>query len=1729
MKKMNIMNNINKLYKTSALAIIAVLFGLGAASCEVGLGSAVDMEAPTVAITSHQDNESVPQSFELRGTASDNEEVTMFTIDFDDADIHYQIVPGADWQKKTSKSNDWQTVATDANNYCIKTDEVWNWSVVVNTDERAASKQGHTYNFSASATDARGNTGKNSKQEMSLIVDTESPDVSIYKPEIFDSYAVLKQDVDAAKYKLKDGNILSSLLNGTIQLFGRQDQALSFKALRIEFDNGQIEEAKTTVNTQTSVTSIEEILALQDAQLADASAPTVYFSKTLTDSDLREWSLTVTPEEWATNSSGVAYGLNTGLHIIRVISTSLSSSNAWQRKVLGYFLWWPEADKPWITIAAGDEIEKDTGAYECYPGSNISGNIQDDDGIVSFVTTLYERNKVQNTTTAYTYPDGESGIKTHALPQTNAGDYPKYSAWTVVAPAENGSYKIVLELTDVYGNKDKVEKYFDISDVRAPQINITSPLNDTSAIINANGDITFTGTISDDGKLESVAMVWLNPALRNNPANKIKYLTGNDKSLTGNDDDPDWSIGTATGKDDGVGNKIFKFTLSPGQNELTLNKTINLFTDLKIGGKYGNDELLLCAQDFIFRAYDGHKATVKAITLTGDTEAPELSFTTITIEDETKNIADSPLFGNNANNKAAVISGTWSDKFNSTINNTSRFLEMEVTWGTGDQRQTATNIERKPDGTWTADISAPRAGGTITARLRDVGNNTKTIQGAARIETSDLGLARFGCLNDDGAYKEGSVIQLTVEFTKNTTVDTTDGIPYLLLNNGKKAEYKSTVTGNNNEYGSGTAIHVYEYKVGSAQSENIAKLSVSKIKSNGAVWKDSAILASGDDEGSIVTDKIITDNFPPNSNLADSRTIKIDNVKPTIIKIEPVSTAGYFAENASILLKMEFSEDVTITNSEDVTITSPDSLKVQFTHKKNGNNVTTTTSTVSGSKYILFEYKVDADENANPLTFDSILNPSVKVKDLAGNELDNWTPADRISSENKAFTGFVVDTEKPVAPGFGTWAPQSVIFSESGTSFTITGEDNAEIEYTTDGGINWIPYTDEVIIKNNGTYHVKARQTDQAGNESPESAQKDFTIDKGELLTKITASTSSGTYSTKTAIKVIEGRIEFRKPVTIASGAKVTLNVKNGSNNTKQVAIKECDSGDHESNVFTFDYTITEGDSITGNAKLDVVDWSFSTVTFKDANDDTVTVDMAVPAAGNDKRLNENRDIHILTGTPTIADGKITLTEEEGKPVLKVGFDRAITKLSGNITLTQNTTAGNYHIPTVLSVDEYNDLIRNSKAVGASTVSQIIKDAYQKGVNGALLDEDTNTLENDTTTKYVLKFDINDAENPNPPENPNDPEDPVKKIISAFIAAEKHIVSIPVVADDVTIVNENTLRIDLSSSYKLPVKGASYSVRIQANLVADSVQNINEAKSATIDAPGVEKPVIRLSRPQYTINGISDEKTVYQNTEDATIDMTSAQTATMRIDCRTPGAIIKYSTNETTSAAVTVNKRGTTNFKTKTDDPAVIAADDDYSANAQISLASDKAVNTYTNASGVKVAIAATASKNNKTETSYEFAARTVLKFRIQSYWGNNNNNFDITVNGGTLNSKKLKVWVMGGDSPYGGNTKDPFPLSWSDPSHFMIMDGEFANNNNMQSTWYLVTWDISAQAYHGFAIGTVPNDAMTNGPTEWYIGENSWVGQKTNYVLYPGETLIMDTADTDPTYWFRGDRPNYR
>ncbi len=1114
MKKMYI-DFIKKLCKYSAASLFAALFAGSILSCEIGLGPGVDMLPPHIEITSHQDNDSVAQTFVLRGTASDNEAVTLITIDFDDADIHYQVVPGENWQKKTSKTADWKTVPEDSNNFCKLNDTTWTWSIDVDTDEKATDKTGATYNLLAVAKDEMGNSGKESRIDRSLIVDTESPNVTVYKPEYFSSYTDLHNDVEANIYKLKDGNVIGRLLNGTVEIFGRQDQALAFKALRIEFDNGIIEGTKSTANSTTAVESLDEVLNLSEAQIGDATAPDVYFAKNVSGEDLREWSLTVNPEEWATSEAGKAKGLDTGLHIIRVISTSISTSNAWQRKVLGYFLWYPEADTPWITVAAGDDTEKDTGAYECYPGSNISGSIQDDDGIKSFVSTLYKKNG--NAYELYTYSETEAedaklyeNPKTHALPQDKA----KYSAWSVVAPTENGKYKLVLKVTDIYGKTDEVTKYFHASDVSAPKIKIESPENGSSAIQNVNGNIQLKGSVSDDGKIENFTMVWLNPALRDNPANKIKYLTGTD---------PDWDrAGAGETKEDDDGNIIYRFNVPANAKTYDFDSTFNLFTKFVVGGKDKKGNLKpLTSQEFVFRAYDGNSYSVKSLTLSGDTIAPTLSFTTIEIGGETKAISGTPTFASSAEGKTATISGTWNDFFTSSLKNTTKVYKLNLKWGDNEKEVTP-----GADGKWKVEITAPRAGGTITVSLTDYAGNSKTIQEAVRIETSAVGLARIGCLNDDGSYNAGKKIYITLEFTKNTKVE---GTPKLNLNNGGTAIYKNdcatdadfkTLYGEG--YGDGKAIHVFEYTVGTVTTESTEKdtadisdkcLSVSSIDLNGANWKDAA-------SNNVVTNDIYNPDDPNNatkfagiSNLKGNRSIIIDRKAPAIERIYQVTSDGWYKagteENpTSILLMLEFDEAVNITNAA--------KMKLKFNH-----NAETSNAEESGSKYVLFTYNVAAGHNAGSLEVIKLeKEDGAAVTDMAGNTFAAWS-----NTLSYSIDGIHIDTTAPAAPKFVTkkvtengeeledWEPDDVIFDSNGTSFELTNNGESEIEsmeYSIEEG-KWITYSEKVTLSNDGQYTVKVRQTDKAGNVTSEAdindAAKSFIIDKGQLLTRITAET----------------------------------------------------------------------------------------------------------------------------------------------------------------------------------------------------------------------------------------------------------------------------------------------------------------------------------------------------------------------------------------------------------------------------------------------------------------------------------------------------------------------------------------------------------------------------------------------------------------------------------------------
>ncbi|WP_407398742.1 hypothetical protein [Treponema sp.] len=1656
MKNSRIRNYISRSF--ACLFYMAASIVLG--SCDIGLGPAVDLAAPEIEVTSHKDNDAVGSVFAIRGTATDNEKVTKITIDFTDADIHYQIVPGSGpWQKKTEGNPVWTTINNDPNYYCNVNGNNIEWSIGVDSDDKASSKTDNSYTLEASAFDNAGNSGRKSKAVITITIDENNPVVSVYKPELTTGkYTDL--ETASAGYKLKDGNVISRLMNGNIVLQGRQSKALAFKALRIEFDDGKQESGIARNPQTTAVETMEQLLELSDADLGDDPKPKIYYAKDMTGLDLREWSLTVRPEDWVTEENG----LKTGKHIIRVVSTSLTASNAWERKILGYFVWWPEADKPWITAPIGDTEEKDENLQaDCYPGSSISGSAQDDDGIKSIVSTVYKKDADGNfkkyEASGYTNP------VSHSLPQQNA----KYSAWSIEVPSLNGAYRYDIKVTDIHGNYVEEQRFFKTSDVSAPKIELTAPLDNSSAILNAEGNLSFNVTATDDGKIELFALCWLNPALRSTSANKIKYLTGSDSN---------WNNATAEGFVDDAGNIIYRLDDGEKKNRYELkNRSFNLYNpDKKLGFNIGGTDrngkkIPLSAQDFIFLASDGSKNTVKAITLSGDNITPEkFTIKDITIGDVKKEFTgDVPVFASSAYGQTATITGEWKDYLTSETENKTRIYVPEVTWG-----KATASASISSDGTWSATVVAPAGGGTITATLTDFGGNKKVVQEAASIESTESGLSRIDCRTDDGSYSTGKDILITLEFTKNVDVDTTGGTPTLTLDNGGTATYVS---------GSGETSHVFKYTIGTKTTEenlDTPNLYVTAINQNNAKWKETG---SGEDITTKV--KIPENNTALKDNIKTTRKIKIDNTKPKVKTISTLSSPGYYSIGSSLLFLLEFDEDVTVTGAS--------GLNMQFTHKNNSVDVKTQSSVATGSKYVLMTYTVAAGDNANPIAFKQLNASGVTVTDDAGNVLSEWG-----GFTAPSFAGFVVDTQKPATPSFGSWDPGDLIIDDAGTSFTLSGtEPGASVEYSLDGGNSWLPYAGRVSITNNGSYDVTARQTDMAGNESVKAAVKSFVINKGVLFKKITADSRSGTYTdSKTATPtVITGKLEFRTAVKIASGATVTLNVKNGANASKTVPIKECRTTAAEKDIFTFEYTVVEGDSIEANGKLDVIGWSFNSVTLGGKN-----VSIALPASGNAQRLNENRDIKILTGRPTKSETPEFVGEGEDG-VLKIKFDRDIEKGIGDIEFEYDETiSGNvFHVPTVLTAEEYGEL----------SGSDVISGAYIIGMNGATASG--TTLTNDTSTKYILDYAKTDIDS---------------AVVGAFKAANKHKVVVPIISDAVQVIDGDTLRVSLGETYKLPVKGAKYKVMIPASAVYDEVQNGNALFDYTFTAPGVEAPQIRLKKTAYTITGTPG------TTTSTNAKMEDAQKAYMKIDCRTPGATLKYDAHTVPTTAVRVNKKPYTQ-NTKTASATVNDPDTNYSG--QVTLGDDKVVNSFDAAQGLKIAISASAAANGATAYAYEYANRTVLKFVISGKYsvqgGISNQQLETNIeeNGSKLKIKDLKVWVIGGDAASGLNSLDPFPLSWGDSSNFKLMQESGRNNNDSdgdyKGNWWWVTWDLSAPACHGFVIGDVPTDAAKNGPTMWYAGECAWTPFKENYWLHPGETLIMaieDAGDYKDSYLFR-------
>lgn len=1001
----------------------------------------------------------------------------------------------------------------------------------------------------------------------------------------------------------------------------------------------------------------------------------------------------------------------------------------------------------------------------------------------------------------------------------------------------------------------------------------------------ADGIIRIKGSANDDGDIKCVKIVYIDPSLTGDVASKnlINFMSGTYKGwgLTTIDEDVESSV-TTSGT-----NKIF--TIGSYKDGSTPSTTAGLATvsaivenkeggagktreytlDLSLTEDLGiSDERPLTTQQFVVMAVDNSNTTSvpKVITLTGDKSSPKIALQHIIVGDADHEYTDGsepPKFGEAFS--TATITGLWSDDDSSHIQSLwgDPAKRISITWRCGKNELRSENIEITTDGNkWSANVKNVTKDpmGTITVKIKDFAGNEKSDTKSYYVATSGLSWVSISTLNNDvtasdgtnyyeisdGVFKAGDVINLITVFSSGSNIvfEGGDAAPELELNikNSSGIVQKARYVYGNTQVGTGGKIgldyHAYTYTVKSGDyidKANPGALLTATMVAHGNNWYDNSISTTHSESNRVGMTS-------PSIGLSTAHDITVDTVPPYVEEISVINDKGYYNEDKKILVKLTMNETISCVGEDDLRLT----LK-----NESGTSYTASDAYTSGKKDVIFVYTVGPNDNAKNLRVDSLSLGAAVITDIAGNVFD-LASVTNLANDKKMLDGIIIDTTPPATPSVRIFNKEtSVDYRDNGTARTydifddkaafVLGniESGATVYYqmsssslTNDTAKEiYNTNTSGISFSSNGTFYVRAMQQDLAGNEGVWGNIYTVNVDRGIMLQRITSSTPNDTYTTG---GVIDIELQFRKKVTIAAGTTITLNVVNGSNYEKATVI----DGATSSTTHIFRYTVGSGVKIPSNANFNHKDFSI-TVTTSDGKSATVkNTDVDDDHSFLGSASNPNKEIKITTGAPVIKNISINNT------TFTITWDKEIQKGSGNVTLTQSSSTP-YRAPIVLSETAYNTLASAMGSNGEST----LKTYYEKTTNGATK-VSGNTLQSDTTTKYVLKYNINEDDS---------------TLVNKLIAANQNKVIIPMYSSSVSAKGA-VLTIALTGSYSLPTIGASYDVIIDGGVVRDVIGNVSVRYTQNaMTTKGLEQPVIRVKkttgRSEKIANGAATQQT----------------------------------------------------------------------------------------------------------------------------------------------------------------------------------------------------------------------------------------------------------------------------
>jgi hypothetical protein len=908
-----------------------------------------------------------------------------------------------------------------------------------------------------------------------------------------------------------------------------------------------------------------------------------------------------------------------------------------------------------------------------------------------------------------------------------------------------------------------------------------------------------------------------------------------------------------------------------------------------------------------------------------------------------------------------------------------------------------------------------------------------------------------------------------------------------------------------------------------------------------------------------------TDDLP--YTLARGKNISIDTTGPSVSGVGSGSKAGHYALGSAIDIIVKFQEPVKINEA------APPQLRLQLS----GKTVDTTgTPKVNGSE-VTFSYTVGSGDTTgdNKLTISSFIGG--QITDIAGTNMIAYT----FNSTNGALnggtsnggTGIYVNTVAPGVPTFRALASSANtdIISNTINGSPVTGDSGSTkdlknyygdnlyfaIMPNTTGGNNRVGYfeytldplsvtdptlmnwkrlvntdgtdnTNGTAFKQDiyGTYIVRTRQIDKAGNPSSVSPSVSINWDPGDFVTRIDSSTPNGDYTSNSVrhdqIKIT---VYFRKKLNVTGTPVITLNAIRGTGGPKVTV----DGSAANTDELLFTYTVANNDNTPGTSYLNVDAFN---ITAADSDGVSVTNLIKLPAdAAN--RLGNRKEIKVITSDLSLSGTNpaysFTAANDEATGTITLTFNRNISKRDGTITVTQETAG--YRLPAVLTEAQAS---RYKSAEGFNTY-------YTRGTNGFV----NNAV--DTTAKYVLNYEETTVV------TPNNAGTAQQKLAYAFHQAEK--VTLSVSSQDVTV-NGNKLIITLTGSNALQVLGANYDIAIPVGLVQDSlsyqwptVTNYTATTPANT-VPGINRPFVRVDKK---IN--ADRITATTNGGSATRPYLTADFSKLiqtraRLDCRTPDSIVRYAAEgkEHTASAANSLGSGPQNPAATPNTPANYYwkntndnADNLTNLNgvAQQTVAETGTggtnYNSFTESSTTHITVGTTneegyvwrisvrsrngATGGNNSALYEEIAFRTVLTYEVAGM-----NTGGTPALGQQIGSGD-QLWIRGGDA-IGSSSISGFPLNWQDDYgklntekrragiRLMKLINTPATNLYTAANWRYITWETNVQTFHdvvlgrGAVAGTAQdeNDAWQYGPRQWAYQRGGWTALKDQYTLIPGK-----------------------